>query len=752
MEYKNFIENSENVQNKNPLSSTANATEGDIIDNKLANCCNNIISISTQKVNKYNFDDIKQKAKRVSVKSFLQKARHGNYICPFCGSGTHKKASGAVKIYDNTNTWYCHKCGENGDVIALYMKLKNVDFTTAIRELSNENYVSDKKADTQAEPDFTDKIHKACSNFIGSPAEIYINKRGISTQIAQKFMLGYSESEYFPDRQKHPALIIPISKSLYICRNIEQGERFSNSKGGKKAIFNIDCLNQNAPIFICESAIDALSIIEVGSQAIALNSVSNHEFLTKELLKLQQIPPFIICLDNDEAGTKTTKSLSVAFANMQIKSIDGRFILNDCKDINEALLKDKSAFIEAVSVAKNKVLDIKLHIKQKHKPFFKIQNLSNELEALNYSVKHNLITNEIEFFENGSKIVVDGNDTIVTFLYSELCDKYRGISINIIERYIHNIARNNQYNPVLEVFNANKWDGKDHLKDVYSALCIDTDDILSRTLILKWFWQGHALLRNTEVNPYGADGVLTLSGNQGIGKTSFFRKMSISSDFFRDGQRINTFDKDTERRCITTWIAELGELDATFKLADINALKSFISKERDEYRLPYGRADIKFARRANLAATVNGSNFLVDTTGNRRFWTIPLEYIDLDKLSHINALQVWLQVWEQYAKHDLQGFRLTREEQNQLAIRNGQHEKVLKGEDEILDILDEAKDNDSYTMTYMTVSQFKMEHDILNRYDVKQLGKILDKIGIVAERKSIDGKQQRVRMLPKKIL
>ena len=394
MEHKNFIENSKNVQNKNPLSSTANATEGDIIDNKLANCCNNIISISKQKVNKYNFDDIKQKAKRVSVKSFLQKARHGNYICPFCGSGTHKKASGAVKIYDDTNTWYCHKCGKNGDVIALYMKLKNVDFATAIRELSNENfvYVYDRKADTQAEPDFTDKIHKACCNFIGSPAEIYINKRGISTQIAQKFMLGYSESEHFPDRQKHPALIIPISKSLYICRNIEQGERFSNSKGDKKAIFNIDCLNQNTPTFICESAIDALSIIEVGSQAIALNSVSNHEFLTKELSKLQQIPPFIICLDNDEAGTKTTKSLSVAFANMQIKSIDGRFILNDCKDINEALLKDKSAFIEAISVAKNKVLDIKLHIKQKHKPFFKIQNLSNELEALNYSVKHNLIT------------------------------------------------------------------------------------------------------------------------------------------------------------------------------------------------------------------------------------------------------------------------------------------------------------------------------------------------------------------------
>ena len=347
--------------------------------------------------------------------------------------------------------------------------------------------------------------------------------------------------------------------------------------------------------------------------------------------------------------------------------------------------------------------------------------------------------------------MVDGNDTIVTFLYSELCDKYRGISINIIERYIHNIARNNQYNPVLEVFNANKWDGKDHLKDIYSALCIDTDDILSRMLILKWLWQGHALLRNTEVNPYGADGVLTLSSNQGIGKTSFFRKMSISSDFFRDGQRINTFDKDTERRCITTWIAELGELDATFKLADINALKSFISKERDEYRLPYGRADIKVARRANLAATVNGSNFLVDPTGNRRFWTIPLEYIDLDKLSQINALQVWLQVWEQYAKHDLQGFRLTREEQNQLAIRNGQHEKGLKAEAEILDILDEAKVNDSYEMTYMTVSNFKTQYDILKTYSVEQIGRVLDKIGIVAERRRINGNSQRVRLLPKKL-
>ena len=389
--------------------------------------------------------------------------------------------------------------------------------------------------------------------------------------------------------------------------------------------------------------------------------------------------------------------------------------------------------------------------KQK-KPYFKIENLERELERLHYEVKFNQITNSKAIFKDGIRISKQEANEIPTTLYSDFCDKYKGININLIGLYLNTISKKHKYNPVLDLFNANQWDKQDHLTKIYDVLNIATDDTLSRTLLLKWIWQGHALLRNNEITPFGADGVLTLTGNQGIGKTSVIRHLSIieTTEFFREGQKLSSFDKDTERRCITTWIAELGEIDTTFKFADMGMLKAFITKSFDEYRLPYGREDEQSARRANFAATVNGDKFLIDPTGNRRFWTVPIKSIDLNGLQKINALQVWLQVWEQYAKHNLQGFRLTKEEQKQLSERNGLHEKGITSEAEILDILDEARTK-NYEFIYMTVSEFKEKYNRLRSYSVTQIGKALDKLGIEQTKKKINGMPSRVRLLPNNI-
>ena len=387
--------------------------------------------------------------------------------------------------------------------------------------------------------------------------------------------------------------------------------------------------------------------------------------------------------------------------------------------------------------------------KQK-KPYFKIESLESELQKREIEVKYNTISCETEFFKNGEKSEISEN--FVTEIYSNICDKYLKITHTLVEQYLCYLAEKNKYNPVLDLFNANQWDKQDHLTKVYEVLNIANDDTLSKTLLLKWFWQGHALIRNSDKSPFGADGVLTLTGKQGIGKTSFFRHMAlhnINSDFFKEGQKIKSLDKDTIRRCHTAFITELGELGSTFKFAHIDDLKAFITQSKDQYRLPYGHKDIKKARRCNLSATVNDKEFLVDRTGNRRFWTVPVENIDLDGLKEINALQVWLQVWEQYAKHNLQGFRLTKDEQNLLSERNSKHERSLKSEDEIRDILDEAQAK-NIQFTYMTVSEFKEKHPRLRNYTVNQIGIALDKIGIEQERKRIEGIPSKVRYLPNK--
>ena len=385
---------------------------------------------------------------------------------------------------------------------------------------------------------------------------------------------------------------------------------------------------------------------------------------------------------------------------------------------------------------------------KQNKPYFKIESLESELQKREIEVKYNTISCETEFFKNGEKSEISEN--FVTEIYSNICDKYLKITHTLVEQYLCYLAEKNKYNPVLDLFNAKQWDKQDHLTKIYDVLGIAQDDNLSRTLLLKWFWQGHALIRNSDKSPFGADGVLTLTGKQGIGKTSFFRHMalhSVNSDFFKEGQKIKSLDKDTIRRCHTAFITELGELGSTFKFAHIDDLKAFITQSRDQYRLPYGHKDIKKARRCNLAATVNDKEFLIDRTGNRRFWTVPVENINLDGLKEINALQVWLQVWEQYAKHNLQGFRLTKDEQELLSERNSQHERSLKSEDEILDLLEEAKQK-HYEYKYLTVSEFREYHPRLSKYTAEQIGRVLEKMHFEVKRKT----NGRYRLLPSNII
>lgn len=251
------------------------------------------------------------------------------------------------------------------------------------------------------------------------------------------------------------------------------------------------------------------------------------------------------------------------------------------------------------------------------------------------------------------------------------------------------IAGRNRYNPVLELIDNGEWDKVDYLGELVEILGIQKDDALSQTLLYKWLVQCYQMLKNDINHAYGADVMLVLQGPQGIGKTSFVRTIGIRPNFVKLGQYLDPRDKDTYRRCTSAWIVELGEIETTLK-TDVERLKAFITAEKDEYRLPYGRADQNFARRTSLIGTCNSERFLIDPTGSRRFWTIPVDNIDLNRLMSFDSLQLWRQIKVMCADQP-NDFRLTKEERRQLEMRNCEHEKPLKAQEEIEDILADAE-------------------------------------------------------------
>ena len=80
------------------------------------------------------------------------------------------------------------------------------------------------------------------------------------------------------------------------------------------------------------------------------------------------------------------------------------------------------------------------------------------------------------------------------------------------------------------------------------------------------------------------EGILTLQGNQGIGKTRLIKK--LIPIYVKTGLELDPSDKDKVYQCIKYWVAELGELDSTLK-RDLAKLKAFITESSDEFRRPY---------------------------------------------------------------------------------------------------------------------------------------------------------------------
>ena len=147
------------------------------------------------------------------------------------------------------------------------------------------------------------------------------------------------------------------------------------------------------------------------------------------------------------------------------------------------------------------------------------------------------------------------------------------------------------------------------------------------------------------------DAVLTLKGPQGIRKTSALRSLVPDPEWFSSSSHDQL--KDQTIALHRVMITELGELEHHTGKRSAGALKNLITNPRDLQRVPYGRSYEFMPRRSVLAASVNGDDFLRDTTGNRRFWVVDLpqkkhvDTIDTDRIER-DRDRIWKAAIAQY--------------------------------------------------------------------------------------------------------
>ena len=143
-----------------------------------------------------------------------------------------------------------------------------------------------------------------------------------------------------------------------------------------------------------------------------------------------------------------------------------------------------------------------------------------------------------------------------------------------------------------------------------------------------------------------------LVGAQGVGKSMFSRNLCPPELFAEVTTPLEILMKE-QYRLHTAWLLELPEIDNYFSVKNIENFKNLITTRVDETRKPYAMLPEKLRRRFIMIGTTNRNQFLVDSTGNRRF--IPLE-IPSDFLIPFERLaaerdQLWAAAIQAYRSH-----------------------------------------------------------------------------------------------------
>jgi putative DNA primase/helicase len=191
---------------------------------------------------------------------------------------------------------------------------------------------------------------------------------------------------------------------------------------------------------------------------------------------------------------------------------------------------------------------------------------------------------------------------------------------------ITTVAEETVFHPVRDYLDTLVWDGTPRLDDLlttYAGVSVDEDEAdetfgskLAYIRAIGSRWMIGAVAR---IYQPGAkvDSALMLVGDQDLLKSRFFA--ILGGAWFTD-QVPDLKSKDAAIQLAGVWIIEFAEL-TSFRSAETNTIKAFMTRQTDRYRAPYGRQAEDHHRQCAFAGTTNDEEYLQDPTGARRFWS-----------------------------------------------------------------------------------------------------------------------------------
>ena len=291
--------------------------------------------------------------------------------------------------------------------------------------------------------------------------------------------------------------------------------------------------------------------------------------------------------------------------------------------------------------------------------FVKVERFINS----RYDLKYNEVTNEVEYKKKDESFfhVLNENNLFRDLQHNNIKISMANLVTLLRSDYVEIVNPFEDYFYCLQPWKEGDRDYMGELSNYVTARDQVNFNLHFKKMLIRCV---KCALDDTYFNKHA---LVLVGKQQNTGKSTFIRFLCPPRLKKYFSENISFQEKDNLIGLSENFIINIDELAVLNKI-EINALKSYFSREVIKIRHPYDRKPISSPRRASFFGSTNKSEFLSDETGSVRWLCFEIEHIRFEYREEVDIDMVWAQAFALYKSN--YPYQLTKEDIEQNEQRN----------------------------------------------------------------------------------